>query len=365
MTPSDHSSLVFFDDEEKYPYLHRRYRKPTEALPVALREARDSKIFANKLENYYKKQRGIYKDTSDTSVKSKKKVIEQNVAEISDAVDIAISSHPGKLKQKSSKNIDGIVSNQTLNETEEDEDDQRFSFEEAKFSALNILAQVAKYLDKYGKLLRDFESSSKQKPKKESSKKNILNSIYAKIDPSRKKIYQVLNSNLPEHLIDLLNQTYTDLIKNTQYQYREWQTQTYKDIYSGSSVKNIDSGIFSAPQTAMSGLYLTPETASESKRKVSRLGSARSNISALQMKSSKDSGMTSDGDALQIIAYRRETKLPQYLVPKAKTRYEKFLSHEKGMLYISLYLKSGIQCCSLLLFCFLIDASRHISKNKA
>ena len=365
MAPSDHSSLVFFDVEEKYPYLYRRYRKPTEALPIALREARDNKSFVNKLENYYKKQRGIYKDTSDTSVKSKKKVIEQNVAEICDAVNITISSQQGKLKKKSSKNIDVIVSNQILNETEEDEDDQRFSFEEAKFSALNILAQVAKYLDNCDKLLGDFESSSKEKPKKESSKKDILKSIYAKIDPSRKKVDQAVNSNLPEHLIDLLNQTYIDLIKNTQYRYREWQTQTYKDIYSGSSVKNIDSGIFSAPQTAMSGLYLTPETAPESKHKVSRLGPSRSNISALQVKSSKDSGMTSDGDAPHIIAYRRETKLPQYLVPKAKTRYEKLLSHEKGMLCLFLYLKNAIQFCLLFLICFLIDTSGHISKNKA
>lgn len=337
MTPSEHSSLAFFDVEEKYPYLYRRYRKPTEALPIALREARDNKSFANKLENYYKKQRGIYKDTSDTSVKSKKKVIEQNTAEIYDPINITISTHQGKLKQKSSKNIDVIVSNQALNETEEDEDDQKFSFEEAKFSALNIVAQVAKYLDNCGKLLGDFESSSKQKLKKDilkNSKKDILNSIYAKIDPSRKKVDRVVHSNLPEHLIDLLNQTYFDLIKNTQYQYREWQTQTYKDIYSGSSVKNIDSGIFSAPQTAMSGLYLTPETAPESKRKVLQLGPSRSNISALQVKSSKDSGMTSDGDVPHSVGYRRETKLPQYLVPKAKTRYEKLLSHEKGMLYI-------------------------------
>ena len=189
MTPSEHSSLAFFDVEEKYPYLYRRYRKPTEALPIALREARDNKSFANKLENYYKKQRGIYKDTSDTSVKSKKKVIEQNTAEIYDPINITISTHQGKLKQKSSKNIDVIVSNQALNETEEDEDDQKFSFEEAKFSALNIVAQVAKYLDNCGKLLGDFESSSKQKLKKDilkNSKKDILNSIYAKIDPSRK-----------------------------------------------------------------------------------------------------------------------------------------------------------------------------------
>jgi len=333
------SNLFFFDDILKYPYLRKRGRKPTETLPIQLQEVRASAKYTSTLENYFKKQKGTFKDKKNKE--KKKEIVESNSTDLIESVSVNIINHQKSdlhLNKVSSK----IPSSDTLYDLNEDEDDNRFLFEEAKFSATSILLQLGKYLEKLKDIQRTDQKEALSKENNDIIKTDENDVLYHKINSNtywqfnnlQYQAYKNKNSSefiIPDFLISLLKANYQDLIENAELVYREWQTQTYRDIINFSkrnSVKNIDSGIFSAPPTAMSGLYLTPAADDRKKRKKSAVGRLNPSHVSLHAKSSNDSGMTSGNEGPKIIAYRKESKFPKHKVPKAKTRYEKYCNQK-------------------------------------
>ena len=318
-------NLYFFDNGIRYQYFLKRSRKPTELLPATLKEVRStgSVVGATKLDTFLHKQKRIpVLSETDGKVKSNDtKLIDLNAA-VKVTVTDGIEDKPATSKKKD------ILK---ASYASEDEDDSRFLFEESKFSATTIILQLGKLLDHLLNDKIEFGTGRNSKLSVDQLKRKVgtPNILW-----DYKYHTVTLPFTLPNQLVDLLNLRYEDLIKHAEYKIREWQTQTYRDII-GSTVKNTDSGIFSVPQTAMSGLYLKPETADEKarKKKKVKVDPSKSVLNALQVKLSKDSGMTSDSDGPSMIAYRRESKTPIHTVQKPKTRFEKFYQTEKGKIY--------------------------------
>jgi hypothetical protein len=309
-------SLCFFDNGHKYPYLVRRARRSTESLPEGIK-ASLSTGGANKLDNFLHKQKRvpIHSDDLSSRKKNNNKTQLETIKEF----------YSGGVKPSKNRKLQKLIEQAGFDEGLQDidlEDDEKFLFEEAKFSATSIILQLGKVLDVVTDLLQI--TSSKQPETSRNNKDSIVlrqgntdiiwkfNSNHSLTLPERPK---KSNGFYPsEAVVDLLNISYQDLIKNTQHRPREWQTHTYKHIVD-STAKGVDSGIFSAPQTAMSGLYLKGDDNPKTTKKTRvRPDLSTSNVNVLR-NPSKDSSLTSDIDTLRMRGGKKA---------KQKTRLEKF-----------------------------------------
>ena len=312
-------SLCFFDNGHKYPYLVRRARKSTESLPEGIKISLSTG--PNKLDNFLHKQKRIPVHSDDHSARRKS----NNKNQLETIKEFYSSGG----KSTKNKKLQKLIEQAGLDEGLQDidiEDDGKFLFEEAKFSATSIILQLGKVLDIVTDLLQIKSSKPTETLPPLNNKDNIVlrqgntdivwkfNSSHSLTSPEKAKKSHRFHPS--EAIVDLLNISYQDLIKNTQYQRREWQTHTYKHIIdSAKGAKGADSGIFSAPQTAMSGLYLKGEDNVKPNKKTRvRPDLSTSNVNVLR-NPSKDSSLTSDPDTPRTRGGKSK---------KQKTRLEKF-----------------------------------------
>lgn len=336
--------LCFFDNGVRYPYLRRHCRRETKTLPVALQELRTSTgnnfKASNKLDEFLQKQKRIPFLADFPLNLLKKKAINTNLDTIKESARLTTKKKKQKQNKKNKKIFFSDV--EETHESEE-EDDVKFLFEETKFSATTIISQLGKLLD----VIVDNKAEEREvKPPPQDlivNKNGSTDIIWRFKDGSSTTepiVARKTTKFVPsEAIVDLLSIDYNDLIKNTQYKDREWQTHTYRHIV-GSSVKPTDSGIFSTPPTAMSGLYTkSKENLVKNKRTTQLTDNSASNV-LLQQKPSYDSGLTSDADSMY---HGHENGRLSKKAMKQRTRLEKYAGIDvvKGELLLFTLYEAG------------------------
>ena len=250
-------SLCFFDNGNKYPYLVRRTRRSYDSLPDGVKNNLTSSTSVNKLDTFLnpKKRVPLPSDFDSTTLSPRKREKKQLTTIKEDNTITASKLGKNKKLQKLLEQA-GLDDRVPDNDTE---DDSRFLFEEAKFSATSIILQLGKLLD----IVVDLRKDNPQITPAQSNDSIVLSQgstdIVWRFDSqsttSRSRYTSGIGFQPSDAIIDLLSISYVELIKHTQYRQREWQTHTYKHAVD-STVKGTDSGIFSVPQTAMSGIYV-------------------------------------------------------------------------------------------------------------
>lgn len=253
-------SLCFFDNGNKYPYLVRRTRRSYESLPEGVKENLLSSTSANKLDTFLnpKKRVPLHSEFDSTTLRERKREKKQLTTIKEDNTITA-----GKLGNN--KKLQKLIEQAGLDDRvpeNEIEDDTRFLFEEAKFSATSVILQLGKLLDVVVNLRKEnpqkapaLESKDSRIVLRQGSTDIVWRFDSPSLSPSLSRYYSGTGFHPSDAIVDLLSISYAELIKNTQYRQREWQTHTYKHVVD-STVKGTDSGIFSVPQTAMSGIYV-------------------------------------------------------------------------------------------------------------
>ena len=243
---SQQSDLYFFDQcfkRRKY----KRYRKPQELLPFSLRLTGLSG--AVKVEAYLKQQQqkaGEAKEGQQAKGSSADKDTE--VTETSSRASLAQKDHDGdtegarKLHPGKAFNLPEIAAHgvqslpvirsyEPLEGDDEEEDTQRFLFEENKFAAPNLLAQLGRLIDQLHEQqmeeLDEIQSSSGQFYSESST---------SPLEAERQSLLSaetirsgVVVIPLPDDLHNKLRGNFEELSANTVHVRREWQTTSYRE----------------------------------------------------------------------------------------------------------------------------------------
>ena len=323
--------LYFFDDAQKKNLSQRkRQRKSTESLPPALRNIRLQTGVGGKLDfSLTLKSR---REIGFSREKAGEETTEFGLRR--DGTDTSETFAQRKFRKKS-RMVFPDLSQFFDDDREEDEDTQRFLFEETKFLAPNILAQIEKLLN--------FLTSRKNTEREEIQSLNQeIQQVYGKTfdqDGKNDNVNEFL-LNVPNDLYRRLLYDYNQLIANVVYTKREWQTAIYRDMASMSAIESrcataVDSGVIQgSPQPVMSkagGSNITQEA--EEKEKISdkdkkkeetALSKPYVNAYTKDKLSSTGAGQQAESDSPPVISLRRESKAVVQSVPRPRTRAERF-----------------------------------------
>ena len=299
-------NLFFFDNGSRFPHFRKSDRIPREKLPVALQE--------------FRLPSGITATVKGEIVQQSHKFNEKKKQNVNFEGGNSKKTLPHK-KRKRTKGNDGSLD---LLPDFGIEDDGKFLFEEAKYSATAILGQLGRLLQNvWERTLFQNNWYLRSDTQKQSTIEKDIKGF--------KWRFEITNQNnkksffLPDYIIKLIDVGYQDFARMVQYKPREWQTQAYKDVtnFSTGALKRTDSGIFSVPLTRMSDL--TCNTLDGDKVDNTSLKSK-----GLQSKSSKDSGLTNENEGPAIIAYRRESKVPIHFIQEPQLKLPIKVPNEKG-----------------------------------
>lgn len=343
---SRNEQLCFFDEEvKKSRRKFKRYRKPPELLPFSVRLTGLSG--AVRVEAYLKQQRvkeNRVKEALQGEGEPEQLERVQNIEAIDAAAvqagaeqNQAVLDKLYKLGSELKKEKDITTTNKTardlpnlqvklrqlpvaavrnfeqLEGDDEEEDTQRFLFEENKFAAPNLLAQLGKLLDfLHGKQVEEFEDS--------------LN-INAELDISFSVVKdetETLRSGgvilqLPDELNQKLSNNYEGLSANAVYVKREWQTASYRE--QAILQKRLGTNLSEIQQTEAS------KTAEQKLNMPTEKASKQSiDSKTAQMPLSKDLESIHEGTVPSILSHRRDSKASNVSPTKFKTRtrLEKF-----------------------------------------
>lgn len=217
------NKLYFFDKDTK-PRI-KRSRKPVDQLPFNI--ACTAVSGSLKVEDYLRQQN---KDEEPLPVE---------ISELADGNQIDFD--PTKVLQNGVGEQLPIFRNEKLFPTssgdiEVEEDTQRFLFEENKFAAPNLLAHLGRILEiLHEKHLECSSSSSSSSPR--FRERAQTNDNWANLTTSYNCYYDISSSNfnlrslgifIPFHLAEKLRWNFEQLIVNTVYTKRQWQTNSYK-----------------------------------------------------------------------------------------------------------------------------------------
>lgn len=259
---------LYFFDQLKKNRKKKRYRKPPELLPFPLRLTGLSG--AVRVEAYLKQQQqksGIVDSTIDKEnkqVNSEQQVDSREATEATTNQEALESINQSRKEAKFQEGESKKKFRRTLNlpdigltgfhtppalrsleqiEDDEDEDTQRFLFEENKFAAPNLLAQLGRLLeyihDKHVEELEEINSVRSQistpifrsRPTSGKSTFSHLAELDEEILSESFLIegYAPILIPLPEDLHNKLLQNYDQLCSSTVYVKREWQTTSYRE----------------------------------------------------------------------------------------------------------------------------------------
>ena len=217
------NELFFFDKEKNIGRRKKRQKKPTDSLPITLlRDARHSVTFAgDKILNVPKGRRDV------------SQIKEEADAEQSDSEQDRKINTPKKRLEVKLLDL----------ENEEDEDTQRFLFEEAKFSAPSLLAQIEKFL------ILLFKQKNKQRRELEELNEEIEATYGTQWNQD---LWDEGSSfiEIPDELYKSLCFDFEQFAEETVYVKRNWQTTVYREL-AASSYNLVDfSSIVSSPDVA-------------------------------------------------------------------------------------------------------------------
>lgn len=364
--------LCFFDDIRSKKRKYKRYRKPPELLPFSVRLTGLSG--AVRVEAYLKQQQRAKEsknkeETSDKVDQDQGEPTEdpgpaggeQNQAVLNNLYklgnDLKQETEEKKPERKnlhlpniSLRNFGntGIKSFEQLEGDDEEEDTQRFLFEENKFAAPNLLAQLGKLIDfVHGKQVEELEdilSTSSQ-----------LSGSPVLVEEPETEVTETLRSGgvviqLPDDLTQKLLNNYEGLSANAVYVKREWQTASYReqailqkrlgttDLQQFLEAQKPDTTNQAAAASMMDVLSKKDTDKSkgpESKDVMKKQGKLDAEMNELMVTKSlmtKESG--AEGSASNILSPKKESKQPPNVFYKAKTRMEKFKYYaDKGGKY--------------------------------
>lgn len=339
--------LCFFDKEvKKHRRKFKRYRKPAELLPFSVRLTGLSG--AVRVEAYLKQQQAK-ESKSKESLQGKAEPEQSEIVQITEAIDVttgqtgadqnqAVLNNLYKLgndlKQETENNKDGtnlnlnnlnlkhisshaIKSFEQLEGDDEEEDTQRFLFEENKFAAPNLLAQLGKLLDfLHGKQVEEFEDILSTNSEFESPS-SVVKEEETETLQSGGVILQ-----LPDEVTQKLSYNYEGLSANAVYVKREWQTASYREQ---AILQRRLGTTFSEGQIATEGsktdLKASPSMPADNNSKIF------TELKDSLKRSPNDlEGSLNEGNAPSILSHRRDSKASNISPTKlkARTRLEKF-----------------------------------------
>ena len=277
--------LYFFDQEERSRV--RRRRKPVDQLPFSLPFTGVSGTL--KVEAYLRQQMKISEATRD--------ILPQTPEQGND--DKAFDAHNVKTKVVPQENEQAVARTarrgrmfatfSDYNEPDEEEDTQRFLFEENKFAAPNLLAHLGRILEILYETQADKNSAASARGRTFDNWANLTTSNNRYLDFSTSNFnLRAIGISIPFHLAEKLKWNFEQLIVNTVYTKRQWQTIGYKQQATG--VQSVSEELPNSPQQVMSEF----QEATESGRDVDNddnSGTASpgkgDTVSALGMKSKK------------------------------------------------------------------------------
>lgn len=238
---SQQSDLYFFDQcfrRRKY----KRYRKPQDLLPFSLRLTGLSG--AVKVEAYLKQQQQKASDGKEgqqaksfAAEKDSEANDSPSRAGLNSDVESARKLHGGKAFNLSLPEIaahgvhspPAIRSYEHLEGDDEEEDTQRFLFEENKFAAPNLLAQLGRLIDHLHEQqleeLEEIQSSSGQFYSR--SRTPLLETDQSLVSETIRSGGVVIP--LPDDLHNKLRGNFEELSANVVHVRREWQTTSYRE----------------------------------------------------------------------------------------------------------------------------------------
>ena len=237
-----HQSDLYFFDQCFRRRGYKRYRKPQELLPFSLRLTGLSG--AVKVEAYLKQQQKVTESKEGQHVKSFATDKENNEAAESTPCkngDFAVAENGKKLQTGQTFNLPEIAIRgisslpvirnfEQLEGDDEEEDTQRFLFEENKFAAPNLLAQLGRLISQLHEQqleeLDEIQSSSGQFYNRSATPplERGQPSLYS--DTIRRGGVVI---SLPDDLYNRLRGNFEELSASAVYVHREWQTTSYKE----------------------------------------------------------------------------------------------------------------------------------------
>lgn len=243
--------LCFFDKEVKrHNRRYKRYRKPPELLPFSVRltglsgavrveaylkqqQAKENKTKEGPTEKEEQEQAGV----SQADLTGGQAGAEQNQAILSNLFKVGsdLKQETQGINEKKTLSLPNlnlrqisstaIKSFEQLEGDDEEEDTQRFLFEENKFAAPNLLAQLGKLLDfLHGQQVEEFEDILSSNSELDTQTPFANNFQETEILRGGGVILA-----LPEELNQKLSYNFEGLSANAVYLRREWQTASYRE----------------------------------------------------------------------------------------------------------------------------------------
>lgn len=241
-TLMSHQSDLFFFDQCFRRRTYKRYRKPQELLPFSLRLTGLSG--AVKVEAYLKQQQKAAeskdgqhvksfttdKDNNEASETSPRKDGDFAVAEGGKKLQAGQTFNLPEISTRGISSLPVIRNFEQLEGDDEEEDTQRFLFEENKFAAPNLLAQLGRLISQL------HEQQLEELDEIRSSSGQFYNrSATPPLDREQQSLYSDtirrggVVISLPDDLYKRLRGNFEELSASAVYVHREWQTTSYKE----------------------------------------------------------------------------------------------------------------------------------------
>ena len=364
---SHHQSDLFFFDQCSARRKYKRFRKPTELLPFSLRLTGLSG--AVKVEAYLKqqhqkagdsaqgKEKGFVTENSETPESRAAGPLGNLLLHKGDQSDLIdgkkqagvgkslnlpdIGLHPGGIHSPLA-----IRSFEQLEGDDDEEDTQRFLFEENKFASQNLLAQLGRLLDQIHQEqleeLEEIQSNSAQFSRASTPQLVVAGEESIVTETIRSGGVVV---PLPDDLHKKLSANFEELSSGVIYVRREWQTTSYREqailqkrlgIMSESqtnveafksgrekNIASVDQNKAAASNDKLAAVR-TSESKDLNKRKQSAVGESLTKIDLTDAELSRESVVPTPATDHSDILGRRETSRTSFYGFKPKTRLEKF-----------------------------------------
>ena len=284
------NQLFFFDREKNIQRWKKRQKKPIDSLPITLlRDTRVSVTFAGeKLANLSKAKSSIGL------------IREEGEGDQSDLDPERKRSGPKRRLTLGLAELD----------YEEEEDTQRFLFEEAKFSAPSLLAQIEKFLI----LLL------KQRAKRKEELEQLNEEIEATYGSQwGQGLYEEGGSflDIPDDLFNCLCYDFEQFAEGTVYVVRNWQTNVYRELAGGSYSLVDFQSVVSSPD------MVTIRSPNEKHRLPLDEKERKSDLHRIIPASNDGKTVPSDVEMPPVTSVQRESKIVTS-VGKPKSRLDKF-----------------------------------------
>lgn len=238
-------NLYFFDQERRSRA--RRRRKPVDQLPFNLAYAGVSGTY--KVEAYLRQQIQIsatavvtLPQTPDNDTNYEDKIVDGQSAGRTPR-DPRLQQENEPIVAKATRRGKIFAAFSDMNDIDDEEDTQRFLFEENKFAAPNLLAHLGRILEilydtRVDRNVAGNDASARGRTFDNWANLTTSNNRYLDLSTSSFNL-RAIGIVIPFHLTEKLKWNFEQLIVNTVYTKRQWQTTGYK--HQASVIQSVNS----------------------------------------------------------------------------------------------------------------------------